>query len=230
MLRYYSLLLFLVFACAIEATLTLPTSTGYVNDYTHTLTPTEVDALDTTLSQFDKKTSTQVVVGIFQSLEGVSIEEFSIRLAEKWKVGSRENDNGALLLIFKNDRQVRIEVGYGLEGVLTDALASSIIQNEIIPQFKKGHFYTGVQAGIESIMLATQDEYKAKEVNEDEPSNLFILVPIFFLILWIILRNKGGPSGGGFRNNGSASRGSGSFGGFRGGGGGFGGGGATGRW
>lgn len=213
----------------------IPMPTGYVNDYTGTLTKAQINTLDQELSAFDKKTSNEVAVAIFKSLGGDDLDDFSMQIAEKWKIGTKKNDNGVLLLVIKNDRKMRIEVGYGLEGALTDALSSIIIRNEIAPQFKKGNFYQGIQNGVSSIMLATKGEYKAKPVDKQQAQRksflhifgILILIIFFFWRSFGRRRGTGGYyiGGSGF---GSGSGGGGGFGGF--GGGGFGGGGACGGW
>ncbi len=134
---------------------------SYVNDYAGLLSGQAREQIERTLADFERETSNQVVVGIFQSLEGEVLEDFSIRLAEKWKAGQKDKDNGVILLIFKDDRAVRIEVGYGLEGALPDALASQIIYSEIVPAFKAGNFDTGVWKGVQAIIQATKGEYTA---------------------------------------------------------------------
>ncbi len=162
---------------------------GTVNDYAGLLSDTAKIGLSQTLSQFEQETSNQVVVAIFQSLEGGSLEDFSIKLAEKWKPGQKDRDNGVILLIFKEDRAVRIEVGYGLEGALPDAIASQIIYNEIVPQFKGGNFDAGVLNGIHAIIQATKGEYKASPrvaVTEEKARLLRILMflaLVFFFLL-----------------------------------------------
>lgn len=213
----------------------VPAPTGYVNDYTSTLTQAQVQALDNELKAFDKQTSNQVAVAMFNSLGGDNLEDFSMQIAEKWKMGSKKNDNGVLLLIIKQDHKMRIEVGYGLEGALTDALSSVIIRDEIAPQFRKGNFFQGIQAGVKAIMLATQGEYKGnpdakRKAKEHQFLNVLwvLFLIIFFIWNFIFKRGRRGGyfiGGGGF---GSGSGGRGGFGGF--GGGGFGGGGASGGW
>src|SRR4029434_7530579 len=99
-------------------------------------------------------------VAIFPSLEGESLEDFSIRLATAWKVGRKGKDNGVLLLIFKDDRAIRIEAGYGLEGALPDAVSKSIIETKIIPEFRRGDFHAGIFSGVDAIMAATKGEYQ----------------------------------------------------------------------
>ena len=121
---------------------------GRIHDRAGLLSRSARQALESRLALFEQQTSNQVVVAIFPSLEGGSIEDFSIRLAEKWKFGTAKNDNGVILLIFPDDRAVRIEVGYGLEGVLTDAVCAQIIRERITPAFRKGDFDTGVASGI----------------------------------------------------------------------------------
>ncbi len=132
-----------------------------VNDYAQLLSSSVKAQLEEKLAAFEAETSNQIVVAVFNSLEGGSLEDFSIRLAEKWKLGTKKNDNGVILLIFKDDREVRIEVGYGLEGALPDATAKMIIENEIVPAFRKGDFDGGVEHAVIAIIQSTKGEYKA---------------------------------------------------------------------
>lgn len=174
------------------------------------------------------------MVATFPGLEGESLEDYSIRLAEAWKPGQKGKDNGVILLIFKEERAVRIEVGYGLEGVLTDAAAKLIIENEIIPSFRQGNFDEGVERGARAILAATQGEYEAPPSRNPA----FDWVPFIALMVWMgfyfYLRSKrrygvisrSGYYGGRTRWGGGDWGG----GGFSGGGGSFGGGGASGRW
>ncbi len=158
---YFFLLLSGFFFCTWAYALEIPERpASYVNDYAQLLSPTAKARLEERLTVFEKETSNQVVVAIFKSLEGGSLEDFSIKLAEKWKIGSKKNDNGVILLIFKDDRDVRIEVGYGLEGALPDATARMIIANEIVPSFRSADFDGGVEKAVTAIMQATRGEYK----------------------------------------------------------------------
>jgi len=116
---------------------------GRVTDRTGTLNRDQIHALEKKLTAFEKETTNQIAVLLIPSLEGDSLEDYSIRLAEKWKIGQQGRNNGVILLIVKNDRKLRIEVGYGLEGALPDALAGTIIRNEISPRFREGQFYQG---------------------------------------------------------------------------------------
>lgn len=207
---------------------------AYVNDYVGLLDSSTKQKLEQTLKTFEEETSTQVLVAIFPSLEGENLEDLSIRLAEKWKAGQKDKDNGVILLVFKDDRKLRIEVGYGLEAVLTDALSKSIIQNEIVPYFKQGDYSSGILSGVAAILKATRGEYKAKKSQRNEGIDLDSLWLILFLFLFIFLpqfqKNRGRRDGVTFGSGwgGGGSSGGGGFSG--GGGGGFGGGGSSGSW
>ncbi len=161
------------------------------------------------------------------------IEEVSYDIAKKNGIGQKGKDNGVLVLIAKDDRQMRIEVGYGLEGVLPDILAGQIIRKEMIPHFKEGDYAGGIQAGVDAIILATKHEYtadtQAQTGRRGSPSLVWILFVIAFIVLRF-LRRGGGFWWGGFGGGGFGGGGFGSGGGFSGGGGSFGGGGASGRW
>ena len=154
----FSLLFF--FPILIEAK-DVPTLSGRVVDETWTLDPGFVSALEKQLKDHESKTSNQIVVLVVPSLEGEGIEEYSIKVAEEWKLGQKKKDNGVLLLIALNDRKLRIEVGYGLEGSLTDILCHHIIENEIKPYFKKGDFVSGIQNGVNAIIDAIEGSYTA---------------------------------------------------------------------
>ncbi len=161
---------------------------SHVNDYAGLLSLQTRNLLETTLEDFEKTTSTQVVVAIFESLEGGSLEDFSIRLAEQWKIGNKNKDNGVILLIFKNDRAVRIEVGYGLEGVLTDALSSQIIRNQMVPAFRAGDFDKGVSDGVNAILAVTRGEYHADAaVTPEDPLEKYKVQFFFLLILYLLI-------------------------------------------
>lgn len=241
-LRSFLLTLLLLFLaapclCALEVP---KRADGYVTDRAGLLSPSAKAELETLLRAFEEKTSNQVVVATFPSLEGDSLEDFSIRLAEAWKAGQKRRDNGVIFLIFKNDRKIRIEVGYGLEGVLTDALSGQIISQVVAPYFRKGDYEGGIMAGTDAIMKATQGEFKGVPRNDRSPDagKLLLLFGIFFLFhFWVRatssrIGGRGGryggffPLGGGFGSGGGGGFG----GGFSGGGGGFGGGGASGGW
>jgi uncharacterized protein len=124
----------------------------YINDYAHLLTPTVAATLNSQLQQFEKQTTTQIVVAIFPSLKNDSLEDFTTRLETQWQVGQKGRDNGILMVIFVKEHQVRIEVGYGLESVIPDALAGQIIQTDIVPNFKAGHYEQGLAQALTSLM------------------------------------------------------------------------------
>lgn len=217
-------------------------------DRTGTLTRDQITALERKLAAFERETTNQIAVLLIPSLEGDSLEDYSIRLAEKWKIGQQGRNNGVILLIVKNDRKLRIEVGYGLEGALPDALGGTIIRNEIAPRFKAGQFLQGIEAGIDSIIAATKGEYKAgpkKKKSQVDSWIPFLIVGAFIVFFMLAASrarrrqyhsggSRGWNSGGGFWYGGSSwgGGGGGGFdsGGFSGGGGDFGGGGASGDW
>lgn len=226
---------------------------NYVTDETGTLTPSQISLLNGKLAAFEKSTSNQIIVYLIPSLNEESLEDLSIRLAEKNKIGKKDKNNGVLLLIVKDDRKIRIEVGYGLEGALTDALSSKIIRNDITPRFKSGNFYEGIDRGVESIISVTKGEYSADKNNKDINNELCFGLPIFVILIFGIIfvfiftsfvRNMFGAGrsihsdkngwgsgwgGGGFGGSGRSGSGFGG-GGFSGGGGSFGGGGSSGSW
>lgn len=218
----------------------------YFNDYAHVVSPGTAAQLNTTLEDFERETSSQIVVAIFQKMESISpIEDYTVRMAQSWKVGQKRKDNGAVLFVFIQNRTMFLQVGYGLEGALPDAVCKRIIEDEIKPHFKSGDYDGGLTAGVNAILLATKGEYKgtgwtvARQIQRLEsiaPS--IICFAIIVLIFVVFLR--GGNFRGGFScwtiGSGGTSRGwgggSGGWGGggFSGGGGSFGGGGAGGSW
>ena len=138
-----------------------PAFHGYVNDYAKILSPEAARQIDEALRSFEETDSTQVAVLTIDSLEGDALEDFSIRTVEKWGVGQRGKDNGVLLLVVKNDRKLRIEVGRGLEGVLTDLVTGRIVDTVIRPPFKAGRFDDGIKAGVAAIIQASRGEFTA---------------------------------------------------------------------
>lgn len=138
---------------------------GYVYDSAHLISARAKSQLEVQLYQFEKQTSNQIVIATFPSLEDESLEDFSIRLAEAWKIGQKEKDNGIIFLIFKKERKMRIEVGYGLEGVLPDALVLQII-GQAGAYFKKGEYEQGVFSAARLLMQVTQGEYENNRYNQ----------------------------------------------------------------
>lgn len=141
----------------------VPFLSGRVNDYAGILSTQSVSELEGILKAHEQMTTNQVVVLTVPSLEGQVLEEFSMKVVEAWKLGKKEKDNGVLFLIAREDRKVRIEVGDGLEGTLTDARCSYIIRNEVVPQFKKGDYTGGIRAGVQAILGTIEGTYTAKE-------------------------------------------------------------------
>ncbi len=136
----------------------VPALTGHVIDKTTTLSAEQASRLEQALSAFESRKGSQVAVLIVPSTEPEAIEQYSIRVAEAWKLGRKKVDDGAILLIAKNDRALRIEVGYGLEGVLTDVTSKRIIEEVITPYFKQGDFDAGITAGVQKIMSVIDGE------------------------------------------------------------------------
>jgi uncharacterized protein len=133
----------------------------YFNDYAGVVSSPTAAQLDHQLEQFERNTSSQIVVAIFPKMQSdSSIEDYTVRVAQSWKVGQKGKNNGAVLFVFTQDRKMFLQVGYGLEGALPDALCKRIIEDEIKPQFKAGNFDAGLTAGVNAILAATKGEYK----------------------------------------------------------------------
>ncbi len=237
--------------------LSVPKLTGRVVDVAGVLTSSQRQVIEKELIACEEKSSSQVAVLIIPSLQGENLEDYSMRVVEKWKLGQKEFDNGVLLLISINDKKLRIEVGYGLEPILTDAKCDYIIRNEIVPYFRQGEFYQGVLKGVKTITGIVNREfditpeqlakYKKKKRTKTRHIPIGFLIFIFIIIssifrgggrggrggggsglLWYLLLSSGsGRSSGGSFGGGSFGGG---FGGFSGGGGSFGGGGSSGGW
>lgn len=199
--RLFAFLLAL-FSCAGAAlALEVPAYRGYVNDYAGMLSAETVGQLEQGLADFDRTDSTQVAILTIPSLEGGALEDFSIKVVEKWGVGSKGKDNGVLLLVVRDDRKVRIEVGRGLEGGLTDLISGRIIAQVITPAFKAGQIDQGVMAGAAAIIQATRGEFKADPrgaKGKGEPSPLFkfaVLALIATAFVGMLSRKLGAVSG-----------------------------------
>ena len=220
----------------------------------------DVESLNERLAQFERDTSNQILVWIDRRVpEGFTLEDFTVRAAQKWGAGQKKTDNGAILFVFPDDRKLRIEVGYGLEGAIPDVTAKRILDDEIVPRFRAGDYRGGVRAGTEALMAAARGEYKGTGRTRAEERGRapkidaclpwVVLFGIFFVLPWFLRRStayrthsgRGWRSGGGGfpiifpggwgRGGGwGGGGGGGGFGGFSGGGGSFGGGGASGSW
>ncbi len=173
----------------------VPALKGRVNDYAGILSAPAKNHIEQLLVELENSDSTQLVVLTIKSLQGDSLEQFSLRVVESWKIGQSGLDNGALLLIAVEDRKVRIEVGYGLEGKLTDLMAGRIIRNVILPQFKQGDFDQGVIGGVNAMIATVRGEYSnADQIESGSSQNdymgLVALMMFFFFFLGNILRRK----------------------------------------
>ncbi len=217
-----------------------PDKNRAVQDYIGLLSSSENNSLNSKLKAFEDTTSTAIVVAIISTTDGDNISLYAAELAQKWGIGQEGKDNGVLLLIAQDDREMTIQTGYGVQEYLTDAESKLIIENLILPQFKKKAYYSGIDDGTDAIIglltgKFTQDDLRRKKKKFPIAALIVILLFIFFMA------RKGGRGGGGLGHfatgymigsmGGSSFGGGGGGGGFGGfGGGGFGGGGASGSW
>ena len=238
------LLLWLFIATA--QALTFPTLSGRVVDDAHMLDPATRQQLAQKLEAHEKATGEQVVVVTVADLQGTPIEDFGYQLGRAWGIGQKDKNNGALLIVARDDRKLRIEVGYGLEGRLTDAQSSVIINQIITPTFKAGNFSQGISDGVAAILQVlggdpvpepayASGQGDGNDLMSEHPGVVLLLFLLFVVVVaacqFYGICNSGG--GGGTRSGGFGSGGGGfggGGGGFRGGGGSFGGGGASGGW
>jgi len=252
--RYCCAILVLLFGFRLFADEVIPPApAAYFNDYAHVVSAATAAQLNQTLENFERQSSEQIVVAVFPKMQSdSSIEDYTVRVARSWQVGQKDKNNGAVLFVFVQDHKMFLEVGYGLEGVLPDALCKRIIDEQIAPRFKAGDFDGGLTAGVQSILAATKGEYKGTGTTVAERHTTYVhndwgeiisfIIFILVVILFISVRTTlfgyggifysgGGWSGGGWGGGGSSGGGGfGGGGGFSGGGGSFGGGGAGGGW
>jgi uncharacterized protein len=238
---------------AVAAAPTFPPLSGRVVDQAGILSPTVKAALTAKLEALETQTSRQLVVVTVPSLQGLEIEDYGYQLGRAWGIGEKTRNTGVLLIVAPNERRVRIEVGYGLEGVLTDALSAVILQEKVLPKFRAGDAAGGVVAGADALieqLSLPDDQAKARVAastqTQKAPRGSLPLIPLVFLGLWTVFGIFGMFSGGrghrmdfwflpflllmGGGGMGRGMGGGGMGGGFSGGGGSFGGGGASGRW
>jgi uncharacterized protein len=169
--------------------LDVPKLEGYVNDYAGMISPQARVELEGELAGFERTDSTQIVILTVPSLEGDTIEDFGIRVADAWKIGQKNKDNGVIFIVSKGDRKTRIEVGRGLEGKLTDLMAGRIVDLVVNPRFKRGDFDGGFIAGVSALIDVTRGEFKAdgnQTARTQDPSQYFTLV-IFGAFVILIL-------------------------------------------
>jgi uncharacterized protein len=173
--------------CA-AAAMEVPALRGRVNDHGGMLSPETESRIETLLKELEEKDSTQVAVLTVPSLEGDSLEDFSMRVAERWKIGRKGFDNGVILVIARDDRKVRIEVGYGLEGRLTDLTAGRIIRDRIVPEFRAGRFDQGVLNGVVALAEVVRGEFQAPAQPPTGPpaSGVEDLMPFVLVFLFLV--------------------------------------------
>ncbi|WP_406854727.1 YgcG family protein [Alsobacter sp. KACC 23698] len=211
--RFAAALLALAFGLtAAWAALTFPALTGRVVDQASILSPDAVQRIDAKLKAHEDKTSDQVVVATVPSLQGTSVEDYANQLFRAWKLGQAKTNNGVLLLVAPNERKVRIEVGYGLEGALTDALSKVIISTAVAPKFKSGDFAGGIEAGVDaivSILTGDAEEWqrRAKVRPQDDASsdwimNLVVMAIVLFILWRMMSGGRGGPGAPAHRTRG----------------------------
>jgi uncharacterized protein len=226
----------------------LPSPRGYVNDFAGVIDPSEAPGLESFLKGLEERTSAEVAVATVPDIDGFAdVDEYGVKLFEKWKIGKKGQDNGVLILLAMKEHKVRIEVGYGLEGAITDGTAGEIIRQQMVPYFKKGEYGKGLDAGVRALAGRIPPGGVKKP---EKKSHIGLSLVLFFIFLMLVFgqffigprltgRGRrgsfyGGPYiggfGGGFGGSGFGGGGGfgGGFGGF--GGGSSGGGGASGGW
>ncbi|MBI5848951.1 MAG: TPM domain-containing protein [Nitrospirae bacterium] len=182
--------------------LEVPKLTGYINDYGSMISPQAKATLEQELRAFEQSDSTQIVIVTIPSLQGEVLEQFSLKIAEAWKIGQKGKDNGIIFLVSKEDRKLRIEVGRGLEGKLTDLMAGRIIDLVVKPRFKRGDFDGGFLTGVHSLIDATRGEFKAEPGATKRSSKKSGALPqlvtfiIFGAIALLVLGNFSRPLSG----------------------------------
>ena len=254
-------LLAVLFRLTVLAAETIPPAPDrYFNDYAGVVSAATAGRLEQRLEQFERDSSCQILVVIYPRMRSDSaIEDYTVRVAQAWRVGQKEKKNGAVLFVFTQDRKLFLQTGYGLEGALPDAVCKRIIEDEIKPQFKAGNYDAGLTAGVEAILAAAKGEYQGsgrtvadrnagaghgRDNRNDAAGVPVIFIVLFVVVVLLIVRSNlrrggyysrsgwsgGGWWGGGWSGGGGWGGGGGGGGGFSGGGGSFGGGGAGGSW
>jgi uncharacterized protein len=169
----------------------IPSLKGRVNDYAGMISPEVAARIEKKLADFEVSDSTQVVVVTVDSLDGEPIEDFGIRLADAWKIGQEKKDNGVIFIVSKTDRRMRIEVGRGLEGVLTDLRAGRIIDNVVRPDFKNGEYDKGFDEGVQAIIDTCRGEFKndgKSGRDKDRPLSamiIFLIIGLYFAVMML---------------------------------------------
>lgn len=214
MSRLFVVIAFAALVVHVFAATNIPNPTGHVNDFAGVLNTTEKQSIEQTLVSYQESTGNEIAVALIRSLEGDTVEEKAVRMFEAWKIGKKGKDNGVLFLAAIDDRKMRIEVGYGLEPLLTDGEAGEIIRNTIAPEFKKNNYSGGISAGISAIQgqlsgtpvgdlsaSTTPDDLSGKIIVIIVLIILFCLQAVFVYFCSFLARSKsiwlGGLVGGG---------------------------------
>jgi uncharacterized protein len=251
--KFFAIVWALLGLSAFAAEVIPPAPAAYFNDYAGVVSAATADQLNQRLEQFERDSSCQIVVAVFPRMQSdSSIEDYTARVFQAWKVGQKGKDNGAVLFVFIQDRKMFIVTGYGLEGAMPDAICKRIVEDEIKPPFKAGNYEAGLMAGVNAMLAAAKGEYKGpgqtvaehRRNAKNQGSSLSVI--IFFIVILVIIASRarrgvrygrggyyssGGWWGGGWSGGGGGGGFSGGGGGgFSGGGGSTGGGGAGGSW
>lgn len=177
-----------------------PNPPRLVTDQAGVLSPEQVDILEQKLVALDDSSSNQIAVVLVKNLDGAEIEDYAVKLFREWGIGDKRTNNGVLILASMEEHKVWIEVGYGLEGAIPDVVASDIIHNLIVPRFKEGNYYRGIDAGIDALTKAAVGEYKMarpRSGNSGSPAGSIITVVIILFFVILIIGRSGGGGGGG---------------------------------
>ena len=180
----------------------VPKEQTSVYDYINLLSSTEKNNLEQKLIRYSDTTSTQIVVAIISSTNGENIDYLGTQWAHSWGIGQAKEDNGIFILLAKDDRKIAIKTGYGVEHLLTDALSKRIIENDIIPYFKQGDYYQGLDSGAEAIFKVMTGEYhgtRQSSKSKPFPAKLIVILFIIFIFIIISIIKKGGRGSGGRR-------------------------------
>lgn len=195
------LTLILIFSFSFaDITDSFPKLSGQVVDNANLLSQTQKETLVSIIKSHEEETSNQIVVLTLNSLDGYEIAEYSYQLGRYWEIGQKDKDNGVLLVISLNDRKLRIEVGYGLEGALTDKISHEIIEYTLKPKFRETQYYQGIQGAVNQIILAIKGEYTQDNKTNTNNNDISFIPLVFFIVIFSSLglnglsRSKRNPS------------------------------------
>ncbi len=174
-----------------------PNPPRLVNDAANVLSPEQKAILEQKLAALDDSTSNQIAVVLVKTLNDYPIEEYAVKLFRNWGIGNKKTNNGVLLIAAIDDRKIRIEVGYGLEGAIPDITTASIIRNDIVPNFKEGNYYHGIDQAVESITKAAAGEYKVKRDRQSNRGSGGSIITFLIILAVVIILVAGGGGGGG---------------------------------